>query len=355
MTPGEEPSLARRAPSAVGRVIGASGSPTADVGARSTSLPLSAVALMVLASAIWGVNLVAIKVSSAGIPPILTATVRNGGAAVLVGAYIALRGGPLLHRDVRLLHGLGLAAVFAVNFLCVYVGTALTDASRAVVLLYTQPLFTALLAHFLLKGDRLNRMKSAGLALAFGGVAAVFLGRSAGGSGSLAGDALVLAGGFFWALNTVYAKWALHRYDIHPRSALLYQLALSAPLLLGASALLEAGDPVELDGLIIASVVFQLLVVATISYLVWFHLVERYPVSRLTSFLLLTPFLGVVAGWALLGEQIDAFLAVGLVLVLLGLYLVNVRAAEPADPAGTGLPPEELHRERGEEVAADGR
>ena len=301
---------------------------------RTGKLPLAVVLLMLFCTTAWGANVVAIKLSTTGMPPIMTAGIRNAAAGMLVALYIFMRKGTLFHRDKRFWHGVGLGGVFALNFLCLYLGTSLTDASRAVVLLYTQPLFVALRAHFLLRGDRLTPLKAVGLTLAFLGVAAVFMGRGAGSSGSLEGDLLMLSTAVVWALNTVYAKWALTEYDLAPRNALLYQLVFSAPLLLGAGWLLEGDRAWDLTASVVSAVGFQIVVVAAISYLVWFELIERHPASVLSSFLLLTPPLGVLAGWAVLGEHVDLFLALGLGLILGGLSLVS----RTPPPGGSGSP-----------------
>src|SRR3712207_9333843 len=58
--------------------------------AESGALPPAAVALMLLLSAIWGLNMVAVKLAVAGIPPVLQAAARPAGAA-LGGAGLARR------------------------------------------------------------------------------------------------------------------------------------------------------------------------------------------------------------------------------------------------------------------------
>jgi drug/metabolite transporter (DMT)-like permease len=78
-----------------------------------------------------------------------------------------------------------------------------------------------------------------------------------------------------------------------------------------------------LNGLIWVSLAYQGILVAFISYLVWFFLVHSYPVSRLSAFTFLTPVFATLAGVLLLGEPLTLHLIISLTLVSIGIYIVN--------------------------------
>ncbi|MEE9402066.1 MAG: EamA family transporter, partial [Desulfobacteria bacterium] len=66
---------------------------------------------------------------------------------------------------------------------------------------------------------------------------------------------------------------------------------------------------------------------AFLSYLVWFQLIHRYPVSLLHAFSFFTPVFGVfLSGALILGEIMSPNLIVALILVSLGMVLVNRKA-----------------------------
>jgi drug/metabolite transporter (DMT)-like permease len=72
------------------------------------------------------------------------------------------------------------------------------------------------------------------------------------------------------------------------------------------------------------SVFYQCIIVAFLSYLVWFNLIHRYPVSLLHGFAFFTPVFGVfLSGALILGEVVSPSLIVALALVSLGTVLVN--------------------------------
>jgi drug/metabolite transporter (DMT)-like permease len=78
-----------------------------------------------------------------------------------------------------------------------------------------------------------------------------------------------------------------------------------------------------LNGLIWVSLAYQGILVAFISYLVWFFLVHSYPVSRLSAFTFLTPVFATLAGVLLLGEPLTLRLIISLTLVSIGIFIVN--------------------------------
>jgi drug/metabolite transporter (DMT)-like permease len=190
----------------------------------------------------------------------------------------------------------------------------------------------ALGAHFFLKGDRLNPWKVGGLVLAFAGVLALFskeLGSLS--FSALPGDLIALAAGMVWSATTLYVKKHL-AYRTVPLQTLFYQVFFSAPPLLLISFLLE--DPtfsnISLFGGF--SLFYQCIIVAFLSYLVWFELIHRYPVSLLHAFSFFTPVFGVLLSGALiLGEIIGTNLIVALTLVSVGMVLVNRRPGAETD------------------------
>jgi len=286
-------------------------------------------AIMVVLCASWGLQQVAIKVANQGISPLVQSGIRSFGAAILIWLWMLVRRQPLLERDGTLWWGIAAGLLFSVEFLLVYWGLDYTSASRAVLFLYLSPFVVALGARRFIPGDRLNGVQLAGLCCAFGGIALTF-------AESLVlpdrrmviGDSMLAAAAVFWGATTVMIK-ASPLARIRPGKTLLYQLGVSALVLpLGAGLKQEPGI-VLLTPMIGASLLYQIVWVAFITYLAWFWLVCTYPPARLASFTFLTPLFGVLAGALLLGEPVTASLLAGLVLVGVGIYLVNRPAAAP--------------------------
>ncbi|MDX2158123.1 MAG: DMT family transporter [Hyphomicrobiaceae bacterium] len=299
---------------------------------RRQSLDAFAVVLLLIMCMCLAVGQVAIKVANDGISPLFQAGLRSGGAAMLLGGLAAARGVRLFELDRTLWPSLLVSVLFAAEFALLYPGLRLTTAAHGVILLYTSPFVVAVGAHFLIPGDRLTKVKIAGLLLAFAGVATVVMGREAAQSGmasmgpTLTGDLLCLGGALAWGgLTLVIRASALQK--VSPERVTFVQLLLSAPMLIGLS--LAIGEPGLTNpqpvhwGAFAFTVVFVGFFVFTATN--WLYL--RYPASRVMAFLLLTPVFGVVAAHLILGEALSNTLVVGLGLVVAGLWLVNRRPA----------------------------
>ncbi len=175
-------------------------------------------------------------------------------------------------------------------------------------------------------------MRVAGLALAFFGVAWAIADRGQnGGQASLAGDLCALAAAVCWAGIALCARGTRLR-EVRPEMQLMWQVAVSAPLLLAAAPLfgpfVRDLQPIHLWGL-----AFQIVVIVTASFIFWLWLLSIYPASGVASFSFLSPVVGVFLGWALLGERVGPTILVSLALVAGGIVLINRPTGPPDAPA----------------------
>ncbi|SAL51157.1 integral membrane protein [Caballeronia udeis] len=304
----------------------------------TTALPVrrapdaTAILLMIALCAVWGFQQVAIKGANASFPPLLQAGIRSSIATILVWLWTRSRGIALFRRDNTLASGLLAGVLFGGEFVCIFLGLTLTSATRMVVFLYTAPCFMALGLHWFVAGEKLKRIQWAGIALAFGGITLAFADgflHPATGSTSTwqgtAGDALGVLGGVFWAATTVVIR-ASPLARASASKTLLYQLAVSTIVLLGLAFALGQTHVSTITLTAVASLAYQAIVVAFLSYLTWFWLLTRYMASRLSVFSFLTPIFGVGFGVALLGETLTNRFMIASALVVAGIALVNAPA-----------------------------
>ncbi len=290
---------------------------------RRDALDLRATLILVILCASWGGQQVAIKVANQGVSPMLQAGIRSACAAVLLGLWMRFRREPFLDRDGTLWWGIGAGLLFSGEFLLIYWGLMFTNASRAVIFLYTSPFVVALGAQRFIPGEKLHRLQVVGLLCAFSGVlAAVAESVSLPTGTMLLGDMMLIGAAVLWGATTVLIK-ASPLARISAGKTLLYQLVVSALLLPLGSAVAGEKGIVLVTPLIAGCLLYQTVWIAFITYLAWFWLVREYPASRLASFTFLTPLFGVLAGGLLLHEPITNMLFVSLFLVAMGIYLVN--------------------------------
>ncbi|HEM61461.1 MAG TPA: DMT family transporter, partial [Chloroflexi bacterium] len=216
------------------------------------------------------------------------------------------------------------------EFVLLYWGLVFTHASRGIIFFYLQPFFTAIGAHFLLRGDRLNAIKVAGLVVAFFGLVAVFGARSVTlGPLYWLGDLMQVGGGLCWALTTLYIKRMAGSTRHTHYQTMFSQLFFSIPVLGLAWLVFQRGDAVVLSAPVVGAFVYQAVVIAFVSYLSWFWMIHHYSVSRLSSFTFLVPLFGVALSGLILRESIPLLLWVGLALVGAGIFLVNRPSKAP--------------------------
>ena len=72
-----------------------------------------------------------------------------------------------------------------------------------------------------------------------------------------------------------------------------------------------------------ASLAYQSIWVVGVTYLVWFWLLRVYRAAELSAFTFVTPVLGVLAGWLVLGERVTLAFVAALALVATGIALVH--------------------------------
>ena len=289
------------------------------------ALDTKAITLMLVLCAIWGMQQVVLKATATDISPIMQIALRSGVAALLVGLVMWWRKERMSLSDGTLRPGLLVGLLFGLEFLLVAEGLRHTTASHMAVFLYTAPIFAALGLHWRLPAERLGPLQWLGIALAFGGIAFAFLGRSSA-AGALPGnvlwgDFLGLMAGLAWAATTVVVRGSTLS-KAPATQTLLYQLVAAFVMLL-AGALATGQARFNPTPQVWASLAFHSLLVSFASFLVWFWLLRHYLASRLGVFSFLTPLFGIVFGAWLLDEPIEPSFLLGALPVMIGIVLVS--------------------------------
>jgi drug/metabolite transporter (DMT)-like permease len=288
--------------------------------------PLDATAYgaMLLLAALWGFQQAAIKLTAPEVSLLMQAAIRSAGATVLVLAWASYRGIPLFARDRTLRAGIGAGLLFGAEFALIYGGLGYTNVSRMTVFVYLAPPLTALGLHIFVRGERLMPVQWAGIALSFVGLVAAFWDGLSAEKETWVGDLCGVAAAVLWAATTLLIR-TTRLASAAPAKTLFYQLAVSAPVLLSASFLLGEKGIVSITPLVVASLLYQGVIVAFASYLVWFWLLTRYLAARLSVMSFLTPMFGVLSGVLLLSDSLTARFVLAAFLIGGGIVLVNLR------------------------------
>jgi drug/metabolite transporter (DMT)-like permease len=278
----------------------------------------------VVAAVGWGTGGVAVRAAfDEGVGPWTTVALRVALAAILVIAFLASRG---IRRPDRLSMKIG--SVLAVtNLLIPYVlfTFAYEEASAGFVGLFAAliPLSTAVYAHFMLTNEKLNGGKIIGLAVGFIGVAALLVSGDSGlGSEGrpVVAAALALISVAAIGYAGAYAKRYAGRYD--PLEITGLQFLLSSVILIPAMVWFE-GLPDSLTAPGWALVFYMAIASTFLPFYLYYRLIESAPVTTVSLVGYLVPLVSLVAGVALLGEQIEPGIVVGGTLILTGMIITD--------------------------------
>jgi len=290
---------------------------------RKDNLDGLAVGILLTCCMFWGLQQVLVKAIMSEVAPLFQAGLRCIGACVLLFIWCRIRGISLFDRDGTLWQGLLAGTLFAAEFACIYLGLLYTSASRLTVFLYTSPFWVALLLPFFVKSERLRFSQWLGLACAF--VAVVFAMRDGMGANmghGITGDLLGLAAGAFWGLTTVSIR-ATQLTRISPEKLLMYQIGCTAATVPWLSVLLGETWSFDWSPLAWSSMLVQTVIGAFASYLTWMWMLGRYPATKISAFVFLTPLFALLFGVLLLGEKATVELLAALSLVVIGIVMVN--------------------------------
>lgn len=190
----------------------------------------------------------------------------------------------------------------------------------AAVLIYLQPVLVGVMAWYLL-GEGLSAPKMLGLLLGFTGIIVVSIGGISGGL-TISGVLFGVLSAFFWASGTVYYK------RVQERVSPLWSVAI--PFFTGGIVLCVIGLATESVGEIevgvayVSSLAYSAFAGISASWLIWFALVRAGEASRVAAYIFAVPLSAVLIGAVALGEPVRPSLALGGLLVVSGIYLVNL-------------------------------
>ncbi len=289
---------------------------------RRTRIDAFGASCLVASALFLGLNQVMIKLVNAGLQPVFQVGLRSACAIVPVVGFALLARRKLSVTDGSFWPGIVCGLLFASEFILLFLALEYTTVARASIMFYTMPFWLAVAAHYLIPGERLNRLKVAGLLLAITGIVLAFYDPAETVSDTvLLGDLMCLAGAFLWGGIPLMVR-TTQLSKSTPEMQLVYMVSVSAIVVLPISPLF--GDLVrELTPGLIAIFAVQVLFVVSTAFLTWFWLLKIYPAAKVASYSFLSPLFGVFFGWLILDEHITIWVLLALALVSMGIMLVN--------------------------------
>ncbi len=295
---------------------------------RKEHLDALAVSLLLACCLFWGFQQVLVKATLNEVPPVFQAAIRFVCATLLLWLWCAWRRIPLFESDGTLWAGLLAGSLFSLEFAALYAGLQYATASRLTVFLYTAPFWVTLILPLLVPSEKMRLMQWLGMALAFAAVAfALSEGwKRASPAHQWLGDLLALTAGMMWGLTTIVIR-STGLTRVSPEKLLFYQVAMSALTLPLLSWLLEEAWVWHFSAFASTSLIVQTVLGAFASYLTWMWMLGRYPATKISAFVFLTPVFALLFGALWLDEPVTVGLIAALGMVAAGIVLVNRKPA----------------------------
>lgn len=288
-----------------------------------------AVCAVMGAGILWGVISLFIRpLSAAGFDPMQIAAIRMITATVLFLGVIVIRSPEKLRvqvRDLWMFVGTGVVSVTMFNF-CYFYTIVHSEASVAVVLLYTSPVFILLLSALLFH-ERITRRKVFALLLTFAGCVCV-----AGLTGGVRLSAVVfltgIGSGLFYGLYTIFGRYALAKYDAVTVTAYSFLFALAGTLPFGKLPALARTICAE-PRLVLLCVGIGLCS-TVLPYFLYTWGLERMESGKAAILVAVEPLVGAVVGMLVFHESRNAVKLVGIALILTAIVLLNLPEKQTA-------------------------
>ncbi len=279
--------------------------------------------VFLLLGAIWSSSFMWIKIAVQDISPIMLVAFRAlfGLLFGVVVIFIQRIPWPRNFRAWFPLLLLGLTNV-AIPFFLISWGEKSIDSAVAAILDATVPLFTILMAHYLLRDDKITLPKVLGLLIGFAGVVVLMSQDLANAStSSLLGQAAVILASVFYAGSSVYVRKTTEDTPGILRSA--GPLVSATAVMWLATFLFER--PVQMPQLGITWVALLWLGVigSGLAFVMAYYLIHEIGPTRTTMVTYLFPLGGVILGVTFLHEQLTWQMIAGASLILASLAITN--------------------------------
>ena len=280
-------------------------------------------AAILAAAALWGmIGLWNRRLMAAGLSPLSIVLVRNLGGMVLLVLFFAFRDQSVFRVERQHLKYFFGTGVVSVGFftVCYFSCQKLCSLAVASILLYTAPSFVVLLSALLWK-EPVTKKKLLALALTLAGCACVCGLFSGGLSVTLPGVLLGLGSGFFYALYSIFGRYALAHYPPLTVTVWTFLFAGPASLFLLRPAELGAaltGAP-GVWGTALALAVFS----TAAPYILYTWGLARTEPGRASILASLEPVVASLTGVLAFGEPMGLLTALGILCVLAGVYILR--------------------------------
>ena len=277
---------------------------------------------------IWGVSFLLIKVGVRDMSPAVLLLLRAASGLLGLAVIIKAMGRPLLGPGWRT--RIGSFAIMAITnaivpWIAIAWGEERISSGLASILNSTTTLWTAVLIYWAMPTERPSVVNYVGVLLGLAGVVILVLPDlwSHGVSANFFGTLAVLVAALSYALNAIYQRTRMRNVSVFDIS--IGQLA--AATVFGVPLAIPSISSVHVDPLSLGAVIALGAGGTGVAYLLYYYVMNSLGAVRAAGVTLLVPVTAVFWGVVLLGETVSLPMVIGMVVILSGIVLTNLRRA----------------------------
>jgi len=279
--------------------------------------------ILLFISAFWGLGYLFVKVGEKSIPPV-TEMVGRSLVATIALVILCL----LLKRDllgpIRKYKAFMLFSVLGVTI--PWLGIAYSEeyisSGLAAAMASSMPLFTFLITALVIKTERFTIYAISGLAVALIGLVLVIgIDRIFGHSSTMLGVLIILGAFLSYATNGILVP--IYAKDVDPFVTTTYAIGFGAVILIVLAFILEKPTMTALNTENVSSLIGLGVLSTALGFSGYYLLIKRAGPFFTSLLGYLAPVFGIIAGVVFLHEKIDGLQIAGIILVLLGIFIIN--------------------------------
>lgn len=273
---------------------------------------------------IWGSTWMAIKVS-VGNTPFYLAGIRFFLAACMLIIIQRVRGRAIFptRENMKVILAIGLGNFF-LGYGFTYWGMQFVESNVTSILWATLPVMVTITAHFKLKDEKINLAKIFSLVGSLVGTFFIFdIGGHDFDPQVALGMAFILVSIFAAAFsNVIYKRDGSH---LDPLSINIAGMLVGASLLILVGLVTEPWMAVDYTMLRVGATVYLAMFGSAMSFSIYFWLLKRISVVKMSYSTFLIPILAGIWGWVILGESLSSKSMLGAAIILLAVSLPELK------------------------------
>jgi drug/metabolite transporter (DMT)-like permease len=256
-------------------------------------------------------------------PPLWFATVRIFLGALFLFGLLIIQGRYILPKkiDIKIIVTISIFQI-ALPTALIHSGLQYLGAGRSAILVFTMPLWVAPLAYFILK-EKINSVKFVGLILGLSGIGILFnpLAFDFSNQSLLFGNSLMLLASFSFASAIILLRRSSSSTPII--QLVPWQLLLGSFFLAISAVSFEGMPQIKWTPSLLTILAYNGPIASGFCFWAYIYVSSSLPAMNTSIGSLGIPVIGVLSSSIIIGETLNYFEVLGLIMVLLGVLLVS--------------------------------